>query len=122
VSLGSPRWTLRHINLEANITVSGSWTVEQASTMEIAVSDIIDAIKQESRVVFDLSQIEHLDTTGAWLLDRTRHDLASQGYAVTFANAREEHRILLDEVDHYERHPQQEAVPRFLGGIRAQSR
>lgn len=75
--------------------------MEEASTIEALVADIVAATRQDQRVNFNLSHVGRLDTGGAWLLDRTRHELAAQGYTVIFSGAREEHRILLDEVDQY---------------------
>ena len=46
----------------------------------------------------DIAQVDRLDTLGAWVLDRTRHDLGAKGLSADFLNASAEHRILLDEV------------------------
>jgi phospholipid/cholesterol/gamma-HCH transport system permease protein len=42
--------------------------------------------------------VERLDTLGAWVLDRTRHELGGEGKSVDFVNATAEQRILLNEV------------------------
>ncbi len=99
---GPPRWSLERSGQEAQIGLTGCWTAEYASDMEAAMTDILAAVRQDRRIVLNLSRIDHLDTAGAWVLDRTRHELKAQGYDVVFMSARDEHRLLLDEVDHYE--------------------
>ena len=86
---------------EAVVEISGSWSAEQATAMELVVADLI-ATAKSTQITFDLSRVERLDTAGAWLLDRTRHELRTKGCTISFVNAREEHGILLDEVDHYD--------------------
>jgi phospholipid/cholesterol/gamma-HCH transport system permease protein len=103
-----PRWELSRTGEETVVAISGCWIAEQASSMETAIAGMAVSMKKSRRVSVDLSRLDRLDTVGAWLLDRTRHELRTQGYAVVFSNAREEHRILLDEVDHYEIPPEQE--------------
>lgn len=104
-----PQWKLKQDAKGPLIELSGDWSAEQASAMEIAVADLITDVKGAC-VTFDLSHVERLDTVGAWLLDRTRHDLRIKGCTLAFANAREEHGILLDEVDHYDFPPKVEAT------------
>ena len=62
------------------------------------------------RVIIDLARVSRLDTLGAWVLDRTRHDLGEKGFAADFVNASPEQRILLDEVAY--RGFQQHGTPR----------
>ncbi|MBA1158800.1 ABC transporter permease [Microvirga mediterraneensis] len=104
-----PKWKLKQDAKEPLIELSGNWSAEQASAMEIAVADLITDVKG-ARATFDLSGVERLDTVGAWLLDRTRHDLRIKGCTLAFENAREEHGILLDEVDHYDVPPEAEVT------------
>nr|WP_262028153.1 ABC transporter permease [Microvirga sp. Mcv34] len=75
--------------------------------MELALADVIADVRA-SPMTFDLSRIDRLDTVGAWLLDRTRHDLKAKGCTLVFIKARDEHGILLDEVDHYDVPPKAE--------------
>jgi phospholipid/cholesterol/gamma-HCH transport system permease protein len=62
------------------------------------MAEVTEAVAGERQVLLDLARVERLDTLGAWVLDRTRHELGSRGLAADFVNARAEHRILLDEV------------------------
>jgi phospholipid/cholesterol/gamma-HCH transport system permease protein len=68
---------------EVRVALSGRWTAEQAPA---------------HRVLIDLSAVDRLDTLGAWVLDRTRHEFGQAGKRADFLGASPEHRILLDEV------------------------
>ena len=83
---------------EMRVVVSGRWTADRAPVLESQVADLADALRDEGRVLFDVSGVERLDTLGAWVLDRTRHELGQKGLAADFIGARPEHHILLNEV------------------------
>ena len=76
--------------------LSGHWTVDRAASVEAAAAEI--AGTAATRLTIDLAGVARLDTLGAWVLDRARHDLAAAGRTVAFTGAREEHLILLREV------------------------
>jgi phospholipid/cholesterol/gamma-HCH transport system permease protein len=78
--------------------LSGRWTVEHAGAVEREVADLAAAAEDSGRVIVDLSRIERLDTLGAWVLDRTRHELGGKGLQADFIGAKAEHRILLNEI------------------------
>ncbi len=82
----------------ARVLLSGRWTADQAPGVEARVAEVAGAVADERRVLLDLAGVERLDTLGAWVLDRTRHELGTRGLSADFVNARAEHRILLDEV------------------------
>jgi phospholipid/cholesterol/gamma-HCH transport system permease protein len=79
------------------VRLAGHWTAEHAGQVE-AFADEISAEVEGHRTIIDLSGINRLDTLGAWVLDRTRHDLGERGLKVDFTNASEEQQILLNEV------------------------
>lgn len=79
------------------LALAGNWTAEFAPLVETH-ADEIRKDHAERRVLFDLSGVGRLDTLGARVLDRTRHELGEAGAPADFVNARAEHRILLDEV------------------------
>jgi phospholipid/cholesterol/gamma-HCH transport system permease protein len=83
---------------ELRATLTGSWTVEHAERVESEINALVEAAENEGRTLIELSGISRLDTLGAWVLDRTRHDLGGRGIAVDFVGARPEHHILLNEV------------------------
>lgn len=92
-----------HIEVERSgdavrATVSGDWTAVHAGALEHAVASVEHAAVGASVVRLDLAGIQSLDTLGAWLLDRTRHELGAKGLQADFVAMRPEHRVLLNEV------------------------
>ena len=83
---------------ELRARLSGRWTAAFAARVEAEVEALMGEARGAGRVVIDLARVERLDTLGAWVLDRTRHDLGERGISADFVGAREEHRILLDEI------------------------
>lgn len=83
---------------ELRVILSGRWTADRAPMVEHQVGEVAEALGDARRVLFDLAGVERLDTLGAWVLDRTRHDLGARGLAADFVDARPEHHILLNEV------------------------
>jgi phospholipid/cholesterol/gamma-HCH transport system permease protein len=78
--------------------LSGRWTVDQAAATEACMAELSRLAEGVHRVIIDVSHVERLDTLGAWVLDRTRHEFGEKGLRADFSGARPEHRILLDEV------------------------
>jgi phospholipid/cholesterol/gamma-HCH transport system permease protein len=83
---------------EVRAVLSGRWTVDRAPAVEERIAEVAAAAEQGRRILIDLSNVDRLDTLGAWVLDRTRHDLGAQGLSADFVGARAEHHILLNEV------------------------
>ncbi len=75
--------------------LAGRWTADRAAAVERAAAGI--AACDAPALVLDLSGLSRLDTLGAWVLDRTRHELAAAGRHVEVAGATPEHLILLRE-------------------------
>jgi phospholipid/cholesterol/gamma-HCH transport system permease protein len=82
---------------EVRATLAGRWTAEHAAMVETLAADVLAAADRR-RVIIDLARVSRLDTLGAWVLDRTRHELGGRGFSADFVNASPEQRILLDEV------------------------
>ena len=86
-----------HLGHELRASLFGRWTADQAPAVERCVADLVAAAGDERRIILDLSHLDRLDTLGAWVLDRTRHDLGGSGYsAISSAPGRSI--ILLNEV------------------------
>jgi phospholipid/cholesterol/gamma-HCH transport system permease protein len=82
---------------EVRAVLSGRWTADQAAMVETLAADI--AVEADrGRIIIDLAGVNRLDTLGAWVLDRTRHELGAKGMTADFVNASAEQRILLNEV------------------------
>lgn len=77
--------------------LAGHWIAENSGRVESLAAEIA-AGADHHRVIIDLGKVDRLDTLGAWVLDRTRHELGEKGLTADFANASPEQQILLDEV------------------------
>lgn len=95
---GEPRATIQASGHGLRAALSGRWTADQAPRVEALTAELVREAEGQRRITIDLSRVERLDTLGAWVLDRTRHDLGAKGLAADFVGARAEHGILLNEV------------------------
>ena len=82
------------------VSLLGDWTVHAGWSVETEANTILQAADGARRATIDLGGVEQLDTAGAWLIDRSRAQLAEAGLEVGYARAHPEHKILLDEA-HY---------------------
>ncbi|ATX67795.1 STAS domain-containing protein [Roseinatronobacter bogoriensis subsp. barguzinensis] len=85
--------------------MSGSVTVRN-------LSDAASALRQiegSGDIELDLSQLESLDTAGAYALQKQRQKLAAVGAALQFVNLRADHQALIDRVE--AAMPKPESVP-----------
>jgi phospholipid/cholesterol/gamma-HCH transport system permease protein len=93
-----PQLVIDRAGRDVRVALSGRWTVDQAPVVEERIAEVVAAAEDAYRVLLDLSRIDRLDTLGAWVLDRTRHELGERGLSADFVGARAEHHILLNEV------------------------
>ncbi|MBM6594490.1 MlaE family ABC transporter permease [Microvirga pudoricolor] len=82
---------------EVSALLSGHWTAEHSGKIETLAKELTEE-GGEHRLIIDLSGVKRLDTLGAWVLDRTRHEVGSRNMAADFVNASPEQQILLNEV------------------------
>jgi phospholipid/cholesterol/gamma-HCH transport system permease protein len=82
------------------LSLGGDWTVNSGRLAEVEAHGLIDAAHGAQRATIDLGGIEQLDTAGAWLIDRSRAQLAAAGIEANYARAQPEYKILLEEA-HY---------------------
>jgi phospholipid/cholesterol/gamma-HCH transport system permease protein len=82
------------------LRLAGDWTVNAAQSVEAEAGALIVAAAGAASATIDLDGIEHLDTAGAWLIDRSRTQLAEAGMQVAYVASAPEHEILLREA-HY---------------------
>ncbi|HEU0157336.1 MAG TPA: MlaE family lipid ABC transporter permease subunit [Stellaceae bacterium] len=78
------------------LEAAGEWLVGAAGELDRRLRGF--ALPSGRQVTLDLAGIDRLDTTGAWLLLRTEHDLTQRGNAVELRNLREDFIPLLDQV------------------------
>jgi len=79
------------------VSLTGDWTVHAGRLAEAEANSIVLAADGAHRATIDLGGLGHLDTAGAWLIDRSRAQLATAGLEVAYARAQPEHNLLLDE-------------------------
>lgn len=95
------------------LATGGSWTVETLEALDAPLRALAPEAAQ--RVVIDMGKIELLDTAGAWVLHRTKKQLASNGVAARFEHVRPEYAILLAQAEHADRpKPPQATEPSSL--------
>ncbi len=82
------------------LALAGGWTVEAGSQLEKRANALVALAGGARAATIDLSQVDQMDTAGAWVIDRSRHSLAARGVEATTVGARPEHAILLREA-HY---------------------
>jgi len=93
-----PAITVEEHGGDVLLVVSGRWTAPHAAEVERLAAMILEATRGGGSVRIDLAAVERLDTLGAWVLDRTRHELGDRGQPADFVGARPEHQTLLDEI------------------------
>ncbi|WP_245434603.1 ABC transporter permease [Methylocystis rosea] len=81
----------------ARLALSGDWTLVASQRLEEEGRRIVEEARLDRMVSIDLSQVSQLDTAGAWLINRARHDLARRDVAVTLEHVRPEYSTLLEE-------------------------
>jgi len=106
-----PRLELSREGGRLLLAASGDWRTRRLEPLERRLKSM--KLGQERSAVFELSGIQHLDTAGAWLLQRTRQALAAAGYGVEFTGLDPEHQRLLQTVIEHER---ETAPPPRQGG------
>ncbi|WP_425373376.1 ABC transporter permease [Microvirga flavescens] len=79
------------------VKLAGFWTAEHANRVETLAAKMVAEAKQH-RVIIDLGEIKRLDTLGAWVLDRTRHELGGHEVSADFVSVSPEQQILLNEI------------------------
>jgi len=95
-----PHVESRKSDAGVHIALSGVWTVENSAPMEAAARRIVKDANGAQNVTLDLSQIDRLDTAGAWLIDRARVGFEASGAAATLEGSKADYDTLLHEA-HY---------------------
>lgn len=87
----------------ATLIARGQWTAAQSASLERLVGTLPSIDGNQKNVVIDLSGIEHLDTLGAWLLERLSRGYQLQELRPNFTGVREEFSGLLAKVHNVNR-------------------
>src|ERR1700733_9273580 len=92
-----PRFSAARTPDALKFSFAGSWTIDSAQILESNAGSLLAEAAGAARAIFDLGALERLDTSGAWLIDRTRQDLNEKGVETRFEHVRPEYEILLSE-------------------------
>ena len=87
------------------LTVGGRWDIGAVSEIDSTLRDLDVGSARAAR--FELSEIQSLDTAGAWALHRTRCDLREKGIETEFFGATEPQASLFERL---ERCPEPESM------------
>ena len=79
--MASPWFQLDRSGTRLRLTAGGSWTVYHAGQVDGALRQLSSAGAATAEI--DAGAVDSLDTTGAWMLLRTRAQLSAQGIRVT---------------------------------------
>jgi phospholipid/cholesterol/gamma-HCH transport system permease protein len=75
---------------------AGEWLIVSAAELDRQLRSL--KLPQGGQVTVDLAGVDRLDSTGAWLLLRTEHELEAHGNAVALANLQPRFAPLLEQV------------------------
>ena len=90
-----PEVTIDRAGGRTTVRLAGPWTAPHAPRVEALAGDVA-AQADTFPLTIDMQGVERLDTIGAWMLNRIRHELSAKGQ-VDFAHASSEQAILLEE-------------------------
>lgn len=105
---------------EWRIYFSGNWTVTLLDDVDRLVRDV--AIDPGRPLVIDMTQLEAIDTAGAWVIYRFNSRAMAKGHAVAYEGVKHNHQTLLKVVAEHEEHvnpipPGQSPIWRLLDRI-----
>ncbi len=80
------------------IALSGAWSAEHAPRIEELIEEMGGRLEKVGAARIDLSSVVRLDTLGAYVLNRLKAEREEAGGAVEIASQRQEHAVLLAEI------------------------
>jgi phospholipid/cholesterol/gamma-HCH transport system permease protein len=80
------------------LAAAGRWISSFAGQAERLIVEVEHKRAKSKNVAIDASNIEQLDTAGAWLLERMRRDFVEKGASAEIVGLDARYKILLDEV------------------------
>jgi phospholipid/cholesterol/gamma-HCH transport system permease protein len=81
-----------------DLSAAGSWTAEYARALEPLIDATVRGKTATRSIVFDVAQIEHIDTYGAWLIERSLRVWKSRGVEARLIGLPDRHRGLFEKV------------------------
>lgn len=83
------------------LSLSGDWTVSTIAEAEKQLETL--EVSRDKLTCIDVSKVGHLDTSGAWVIHRTRGQLEFSGRKVELTGLSEIRKSLFQEIEHH--HP-----------------
>ncbi|MGV8996802.1 MAG: MlaE family ABC transporter permease [Parvibaculaceae bacterium] len=81
------------------LLAEGDWSTGSVAAIDMALREVsIDTKSGQSELVVDLHGVTRLDTSGAFVLNRTASALKKQGLSARYDGASEEQQILIDKI------------------------
>ena len=80
------------------LCAAGPWTARFAPVLEQMVADAEKLTGSRPNIFIDVSQVDKLDTFGAWLIERLRRSLTQGGVETEIAGLSANYSSLVDEV------------------------
>jgi phospholipid/cholesterol/gamma-HCH transport system permease protein len=96
------------------LRLSGDWTLRSGAALEREAEAIATAGVGTGQAWLDVSEIGALDTAGAFIIDRTRHELSLGGVEARLRGVRRDHATLLEEARYREQEIPPKARPFLL--------
>jgi phospholipid/cholesterol/gamma-HCH transport system permease protein len=93
------------------ISVGGQWVVARTAGLFAHLQEISMGIDRP--VTFDISEVEVLDTAGAWLIYRTGRQLRENGIEVQIVGANDDQAMMLQQAADNDVSTEIEAIPDF---------
>ncbi len=93
------------------LNAQGDWSIAFVALIDADLRRLAEPAGGLREAVIDLSGITRLDTSGAFVLDRTAAVFRSHGLRPRFEGMRDEHRLLIDKIAQLESPPAVRAEP-----------
>jgi phospholipid/cholesterol/gamma-HCH transport system permease protein len=80
------------------LSARGDWVSAQASQIELEVDSILRKRSKVESVEIDATQVELIDTIGAWLIERLKRNWEKGGTKISIVGLDPRYKVLLEEV------------------------
>ena len=99
------------------LCAAGSWTARFAPVLEPMVADAEKLGGSRPNIFIDVSQVDKLDTFGAWLIERLRRSLSQSGVEAKIAGLSANYSSLVDEVRRVKAEPASDTTTVTITGM-----
>ena len=82
----------------------GSWTAANVATLEALFDTVSEQLDRSKTVRVDMAGVDHLDTLGAWLLEKLSRRTTSAGHHADMVGVADNYAGLIQEVSQVNRH------------------